>query len=79
MTDSSRKPKIWVVGFSLTGFLPDIIPAYAAGADIRVINKLFEEGEAAARELLAGGEADVFIAAGANGAYLKAASPRRWC
>jgi len=71
MTDSSRKPKIWVVGFSLTGFLPDIIPAYAAGADIRVINKLFEEGEAAARELLAGGEADVFIAAGANGAYLK--------
>lgn len=72
MTDTPRKPKIWVVGFSLTGFLPDIIPDYAAQADIRVINKLFEEGEQAARELLAAGEADVFIAAGANGAFLKA-------
>ncbi len=72
MVDTVHKPKIWVVGFSLTGFLPDIIPDYAAQADIRVVNKLFEEGEQAARELLAAGEADVFIAAGANGAYLKA-------
>ncbi len=71
MSPHSKKPKIWVTGFSLTGFLPELLPDYAAAADIRVVNKVFAEGLEAARSLLAAGEADVFIAAGANGAYLK--------
>ena len=71
MPDSSRKPKIWGIGFGIAEFLPDIIPDYSDSAEIRVIHKTFEEGELAARELLAAGEADVFIAAGANGAYLR--------
>ncbi len=71
MDSNARKPKIWVVGFSLTGFLPEILPDYAVAADIRVVNKIFGEGVEAARSLLTAGEADVFIAAGANGAYLK--------
>lgn len=66
-----RKPKIWVVGFSLSGFLPDVIPDYAARGEIRVINKIFEDGVRAAQELWNAGEADVFIAAGASGAFLK--------
>ncbi len=69
--DSARKPKIWGIGFGIAEFLPDLIPDYADSAEIRVIHKTFEEGELAARELLAAGEADVFIAAGANGAYLR--------
>ncbi len=72
MVGGNRKPRIWVTGFSLGGFLPDILPDYAAVAEIRVINKLFAEGLDAARGLLDAGEADVFIAAGANGAYLRA-------
>lgn len=71
MSAIGKKPKIWVAGFSLTGFLPEILPDYAAVADIRVVNKIFTEGLDAALSLLAAGEADVFIAAGANGAYLK--------
>jgi len=71
MSPTSKKPRIWVAGFSLTGFLPEILPDYAAVADIRVVNKIFAEGLEAAQSLLASGEADVFIAAGANGAYLK--------
>lgn len=71
MATISKKPRIWVAGFSLTGFLPEILPDYAAVADIRVVNKIFAEGLEAAQSLLAAAEADVFIAAGANGAYLK--------
>ncbi|MBS4099443.1 MAG: propionate catabolism operon regulatory protein PrpR [Sulfuricella sp.] len=71
MSSASKKPKIWVAGFSLTGFLPEILPDYAAVAELRVVNKIFEEGVGAARDLLASGDADVFIATGANGAYLK--------
>ena len=66
-----RKPRIWLLGFGLANFLPDVLPGYAARAEVRVLNRLFDEAVAEARQLVASGEADVFIAAGANGAYLR--------
>lgn len=66
-----RKARICVMGFSMTGILPGIIPNYTALADIRIINKIFKEGLEAAQALVKAGEVDVFVAAGANGAYLR--------
>jgi propionate catabolism operon transcriptional regulator len=70
-TAPHRKPRIWLLGFGLANFLPDVLPDYAARAEVRVLNRLFDEALAEARQLLATGEADVFIAAGANGAWLR--------
>jgi propionate catabolism operon transcriptional regulator len=66
-----RKPRIWLIGFSLANFLPEVVADYAARAEVRVLNRLFDEALAEARQLIEAGEADVFIAAGANGAWLR--------
>ncbi len=67
----ARKPRVCVMGFSLTGMLPGIVPSYTNQLEIRIINKIFEEALEATRELIRAGELDVLIAAGANGAYLR--------
>jgi len=66
-----RKPRIWLIGFSLANFLPEVLADYAARAEVHVLNRLFDEALAEARQLIEAGEADVFIAAGANGAWLR--------
>ncbi|CAG0985902.1 Propionate catabolism operon regulatory protein [Burkholderiales bacterium] len=70
-THPPRKPRVCVMGFSLTGMLPGIVPSYSGQLEIRIINKIFEEALDAARELIRGGELDILIAAGANGAFLR--------
>ena len=66
-----RKPRLWLIGFSLASFLNEVLADYAARADVRVLNRLFDEAVIEARQLIEAGEADLFIAAGANGAYLR--------
>ncbi|HRH82293.1 MAG TPA: propionate catabolism operon regulatory protein PrpR [Thiobacillaceae bacterium] len=68
---SPSKPKIWLLGFSLASFLPEVLAEYAARAEVRVINRLFDDAVSEARQLWQAGEANVFIAAGANGAFLR--------
>ena len=68
-----RKPSLWAFSLSrLDGLLEAVIPQYAAVADIRVFHKGFQDALDAARALVQQGEeVDVFISAGANGAYLR--------
>lgn len=66
-----RKPRIWLLGFSLAQFLPEVLTDYTARAEVRVLNRLFDDALDEARALLEAGDADVFIAAGANGAWLR--------
>ena len=69
---SDRKPIIWAVSVSkLKKLFEDIAPSYAARADIRVIDKGFEQAVAAIDERLKSEEGDVLVAAGSNGAYLR--------
>jgi len=68
---SPRNPRIWLIGFSLANYLPEVLADYSARAEVRVMNRLFDEALAEARRLLESGDADVFIAAGANGAWLR--------
>lgn len=67
----ARKPRVCVMGFSLTGMLPGILPNYNNQLEIRIINKIFGDALEAARELIRNGELDILIAAGANGAFLR--------
>ncbi|MBK6744099.1 MAG: propionate catabolism operon regulatory protein PrpR [Hydrogenophilales bacterium] len=66
-----RKPRIWLIGFSLAHYLPEVLADYSARADVRVLNRLFDAALDEARQLVESAEADVFIAAGANGAWLR--------
>lgn len=68
---TSRKPTLWAVGISKLGALyRDIVPEYAAAADIQIIDKGYDEviDELAAQPA---GTVDGIIAAGSNGAYLR--------
>jgi propionate catabolism operon transcriptional regulator len=71
----TRKPRVCVMGFSLTGMLPGIVPNYSNQIEIRIINKIFSEALEASRELIRAGELDILIAAGANGAFLRGNLP----
>jgi propionate catabolism operon transcriptional regulator len=64
-------PRIWLIGFSLASFLPEVMADYSTRAEVRVINLLFDKALDEARQRVESGEADVFIAAGANGAWLR--------
>ncbi len=72
-----RKPILWAFSLSrLDDLLESVIPQYAALAEIRVFHKGFEEALETARELMrAGEEVDVFVSAGAIGAYLRKHAP----
>ena len=70
--DGARKPKIWAISYKrLSRLIDSIIPSYAPYADIRIIDRTFEDALETARELERAGEVDVFLSAGANGAYLR--------
>ena len=70
--ERDRKPIIWAVSVSkLKKLFEDIAPSYAARADIHVVEKGFEQAVAAINERLKSEEADVVLAAGSNGAYLR--------
>jgi propionate catabolism operon transcriptional regulator len=72
-----RKPIVWAFSLSrLNGLLESVVPQFATSAQIRVFHKGFEDAVETARELLrAGEEVDVFVSAGANGAYLRKYAP----
>src|SRR5574341_743359 len=70
---AERKPVLWAFSLSrLRAIFESIAPRYAEVAEIHVFDKGFEDAVQLERELVRGGEkVDVFIAAGANGAYLR--------
>jgi propionate catabolism operon transcriptional regulator len=71
--DAERKPIIWAFSVSrLRAVFESVVPGYADAAEIHVFDKGFEEALQLERELVRSGErVDVFIAAGANAAYLR--------
>ena len=70
--DDAKKPKIWAISYKrLSRLIDSIIPNYAPYADIRIIDRTFDDALESARELERAGEVDVFLSAGANGAYLR--------
>jgi propionate catabolism operon transcriptional regulator len=71
--EPERRPIVWAFSTSrLREVLEGVAPAYAAAAELRVFDRVFEEALATARELVQSGEeVDVFLAAGWNAAYLR--------
>jgi propionate catabolism operon transcriptional regulator len=71
--ERTRKPTIWAFSTSrLRQVFESIAPLFADRASVKVFDKTSEEALTAARDLVRDGEqVDVFIAAGANGAYLR--------
>jgi propionate catabolism operon transcriptional regulator len=70
---AERRPIVWAFSTSrLRHVFESVAPLLASTAEVRVFDKGFEEALLAARELVeAGEEVDAFVAAGANGAYLR--------
>ena len=73
----TRRPIIWAFSLSrLDRLLESVVPEHASAAEIRVFHLGFDAALDAARERMrAGEEVDVFVSAGANGAYLRARAP----
>ncbi len=68
---TGRRPKLCVMGSSLCAMLPDLLPHYAGRAEIRAVDRIFEDALEVAQDLVQRGEVDAFVAGGANGAYLR--------
>lgn len=69
---STHNPRIIVVGnTTLSRLVHSIIPEYKAVAEIQIIDSTLDEGIESAKELIKNGMADVFLSAGAFGAYLR--------
>ncbi len=68
-----RKPIVWAFSLSrLNGLLASVVPEFAGAAEIRIFHQGFEAAvEMATEAMRAGEEVDVFVSAGANGAYIK--------
>ncbi len=71
--ERTRKPVVWAFSVSrLRQVFESVAPLYAEKAVVKVFDKAFEDALTTARELVRGGErVDAFVAAGANGAYLR--------
>ncbi|WP_333845154.1 PrpR N-terminal domain-containing protein, partial [Pelomicrobium sp.] len=65
------RPRICAIGSSFTRLLPPLLSAYEAQAQVRIVNQVFAEALASARNLIRASEVDVFVSAGASGAYLR--------
>lgn len=65
------KPRICAIGSSFVRLLPPILSDYELQAEVRIVNQVFAEALASARSLIQAGEVDVFVSAGASGAYLR--------
>jgi propionate catabolism operon transcriptional regulator len=70
---ADRRPIVWAFSTSrLRHVFESVAPLLADLAEVRVFDKGYEEALQVARELVEGGEeVDAFVAAGANGAYLR--------
>ncbi|WP_242335107.1 propionate catabolism operon regulatory protein PrpR [Anaeromyxobacter sp. SG66] len=71
--DADRRPIVWAFSTSrLRHVFESVAPLLANVAEVRVFDKGFEEALQVARSHVeAGEEVDAFVAAGANGAYLR--------
>ena len=68
---AGRRARIGAFGSSFVRLLPDLIPRYEHVAEVRIVDKIFEDALVVAEGLLESGELDVVIAAGINGAFLR--------
>lgn len=65
------KPRICAIGSSFVRLLPPILPSYESRADVRIVNQVFDNALGTAQSLIQQGAVDVFVSAGASGAYLR--------
>jgi transcriptional regulator, propionate catabolism operon regulatory protein len=71
-TATPTLPRIAVISYKgLSRLAHSLIPSYQGRAEIQIVDKLFDEAVEVARELDRRREVDVFVSAGANGAYLR--------
>jgi propionate catabolism operon transcriptional regulator len=69
---ASNRPRIWAIGISrLSRAFADLIPAYVARAEFRIVDKGYEAAASAIAREAREGRLDVVVAAGSNGAYLR--------
>ncbi|HEY4761022.1 MAG TPA: propionate catabolism operon regulatory protein PrpR [Thermoguttaceae bacterium] len=69
---SSTRPRICIMSHIRASRMSNlVIRDYEHLADIRIINKTFDDALNAAKELENAGEVDVFLSAGSNGEYLR--------
>jgi propionate catabolism operon transcriptional regulator len=67
------RPRIWAVGISkLRDLFRDIAADYDDSAELQLVSRGFEEAAREIREADAAARPDIVVAAGSNGAYLKA-------
>src|SRR3990172_10516132 len=65
-------PRIVIMGnTTLSRLVHSIVPEYRAVAEIQIIDSTLDEGLEMAKGLVKSGMADVFVSAGAFGAYLR--------
>ncbi len=68
----SNKPRIVVISYrGLSRLVRSLIPDYEDRVQFTVIDKIFDDAADIAQRLVAEDSVDVFLSAGANGAYLK--------
>ncbi|SDP39622.1 transcriptional regulator, propionate catabolism operon regulatory protein [Ralstonia sp. 25mfcol4.1] len=66
------RPRIWAMGISrLSRAFADLIPAYAARAEFRIVGRAFESAASAINREARENRVDVVVAGGSNGAYLR--------
>lgn len=66
------RPRITIISYKgLSRLAHSLIPEYADRADIKIIDTVFDKAVEIAREIDSLGDADIFISAGANGAFLR--------
>jgi propionate catabolism operon transcriptional regulator len=70
-SQTGRRARIGAFGSSFVRLLPELIPSYEDVAEVRIVDKIFDDALAVAENLLQTGEIDAVIAAGANGAFLR--------
>lgn len=67
-----RRPRIAAISYKgLSRLVHSLMPEYVERADITVVDRVFDDAVDIARELVERDAVDVFLTAGANGAYLK--------
>lgn len=66
------RPRIAIISYKgLSRLAHSLLPKYADRADIKIIDTVFDKAVEIAREIDSLGAADIFISAGANGAFLR--------
>ncbi len=69
---NGKPPRIVAISYKgLTRLINTVVPHYRGVAEIRTLDKVFDEALAAAEELIATNQVDVIISAGANATFLR--------